>query len=329
MRRLLDKYKRDKLTPDELLELRRRSQRLGEEELERLLMEDWIAFQREEVVGLPIGYERMRQRIERRIGRSERRSERRSWMVRCLRYAAIMLVPLLLASTFYFYRKAEVVSGQEMVISAGIGERANVTLPDGTSVKINAESTLRYSPAEFNKSTREIHIDGEAFFEVHRNPDIPFIVSSQNLSLKVLGTTFNFRSRKEEEQIEVTLLEGHVLLSSATHARKQQELMGKEKAIFYKNTGEFRVERESREEDAIAWTREKLIFKNTLFKDLITTVERAYGVTFEFSGCERFMNDSFSGTLPSTNLEMALEILRKSYGFRYSVSADKISVTCE
>ena len=312
------------MSPDELRELREGSRRLGEEELERLFLEDWLAFQKEEGVGVPIGYERMREETRRRIASVERRS----WLGKLMRYAAILLVPLLLVSTLYFYKKAEVVAEQEMVISAGKGERANVTLPDGTLVKINVESTLRYNPAEFNKSSREIHLDGEAYFEVRKNPDVPFIVSSQNLGLRVLGTTFNFRSRKEEERIEVTLLEGHVLLTSTTHARKRQELMANEKAIFYKNTGEFRVERESKAEK-VAWTQKKLVFKNTLFKDLIKTIGREYGVSFELSGCERFMDDSFSGTLPSTDLDTVLEILRKSYGLSYSVNADTVRLARE
>ncbi len=312
------------MSPDELRELREGSRRLGEEELERLFLEDWLAFQKEEGVGVPIGYERMREETRRRIASVERRS----WLGKLMRYAAILLVPLLLVSTLYFYKKAEVVAEQEMVISAGKGERANVTLPDGTLVKINVESTLRYNPAEFNKSSREIHLDGEAYFEVRKNPDVPFIVSSQNLGLRVLGTTFNFRSRKEEERIEVTLLEGHVLLTSTTHARKRQELMANEKAIFYKNTGEFRVEKGSKAEK-VAWTQKKLVFKNTLFKDLIKTIGREYGVSFELSGCERFMDDSFSGTLPSTDLDTVLEILRKSYGLSYSVNADTVRLARE
>ena len=109
MRSLLNKYKRGRLSPDELRELREGSRRLGEEELERLFLEDWLAFQKEEGVGVPIGYERMREETRRRIASVERRS----WLGKLMRYAAILLVPLLLVSTLYFYKKAEVVAEQD------------------------------------------------------------------------------------------------------------------------------------------------------------------------------------------------------------------------
>ena len=92
------------------------------------------------------------------------------------------------------------------------GQKATITLPDGSVLKLNSESSITY-PKQFNKNVREVSLNGEAFFEVAGNPKKPFIVSSEGLRTKVLGTSFNINAYKDFSEIAVTVVTGRVEVS--------------------------------------------------------------------------------------------------------------------
>lgn len=127
-------------------------------------------------------------------------------------YAAIGLA--LIASTFfatnYFHKKLN--GGNEMnTLYVPAGQRAQLTLQDGTEVWLNAQSTLKY-PSHFSRKNREVEIIGEAFFDVAEDTKRPFIVSTQNIEMKVLGTQFNVYSYSEAGYIQTDLVEGSLMV---------------------------------------------------------------------------------------------------------------------
>lgn len=318
MKDLIEKYKRNELTPEELQTLRAKMAAGNAQDLEEIMWEDWEGFQSGPWM-MPkkeIDYNAVWNEIERKTTKNIVINWRR-----ILSYAAIFLLPILLFSTFYFYREARGVMTQELIVQTEAGEHANITLPDGTFVNLNVCSRLTYNPADFNKRTRSIGFIGEGYFQVARNEEIPFIISSQNIQLKVLGTEFNFRSRENQDNIEVILEKGHVLLSSSD---KYIELFDNETAIYDKQTGTFSVEKQK--DEPIHWLQKELYFQNTPFADLLKILEEAYNVRFEWQECEYLAGDRFSGTLPSSNLRSVLEILRKSYGFEYEVNTARVIV---
>jgi ferric-dicitrate binding protein FerR (iron transport regulator) len=89
------------------------------------------------------------------------------------------------------------------------GQKQTVTLSDGTVLHLNSGSRLTY-PAEFSGNSRTIFMDGEAFLDVAKDPDHPFIIKSQNVDVTVLGTSFNFRNFAQERMAELLLMEGSV-----------------------------------------------------------------------------------------------------------------------
>lgn len=89
------------------------------------------------------------------------------------------------------------------------GQKQTVTLSDGTVLHLNSGSRLTY-PAEFSGNSRTIFMDGEAFLDVAKYPDHPFIIKSQNVDVTVLGTSFNFRNFAQERMAELLLMEGSV-----------------------------------------------------------------------------------------------------------------------
>lgn len=127
-------------------------------------------------------------------------------ILRTTGYAAAIL--LLVAFTYMFtINHVYSTMATTNTIYVPAGQRVKLTLQDGTNVWLNARTTLTY-PTLFTKNERRVEIDGEAFFEVAKNTEKPFIVSSRGVEMKVLGTKFNVYSYHEEEYIETSLLEG-------------------------------------------------------------------------------------------------------------------------
>lgn len=89
------------------------------------------------------------------------------------------------------------------------GKVKEIVLPDGSKVWLNQSATLRY-PREFSNTERDVFLDGEAYFEVTKNRQCPFIVKSEAMRIKVLGTTFNFKCDKSHKLAEATLIEGEI-----------------------------------------------------------------------------------------------------------------------
>lgn len=124
-----------------------------------------------------------------------------------LKYAAIAIV--LIASTIwatlYFSENAREVTVNKLYVPAG--QRAQLTLQDGTEVWLNAQSTLTY-PSQFSGRTRKVTVLGEAYFNVAKNRKKPFVVTTQHIEMKVLGTQFNVYSYPETGYIQTDLVEG-------------------------------------------------------------------------------------------------------------------------
>lgn len=116
----------------------------------------------------------------------------------------------------------------EKILLTGNGERKKMRLPDSTLVWLAPCSELKYG------GLREVHLSGEAFFEVAANADRPFIIHTQSLTTKVLGTAFNVHAYKEDTVITVTLLNGSVVLKEG---EKEQRLLPMQKGFFLKNSG--------------------------------------------------------------------------------------------
>lgn len=200
--------------------------------------------------------------------------------------AAVMLLPLLAAS--YFIGR----SGQEdkvhtkqvvySEISAAFGTRSLLTLSDGSRVWLNSGSKLKY-PHAFNPKKREVFLTGEAYFEVKSNSSSPFLVHTNNLTVKATGTKFNVNEALFDKKELVTLVSGKVtvckkdglgIFSEIATMQPDQHLS------FDMETGDYEV----KEEDTykyIAWKDGKLVFRNDPMEEVIRKIGYFYRVEFE------------------------------------------------
>jgi ferric-dicitrate binding protein FerR (iron transport regulator) len=184
--------------------------------------------------------------------------------------AAILIFGLISGSTVtYLISKNKAVT-EELVFQTPRGEKSKVQLPDGSEVWLNANSRLIYH--SFSTKNREVELNGEAFFKITPNHRTPFIVKTNQCSVKVMGTTFNVMAYDEFGRKEITLLNGKV--SVQMEGREQQLNPGQ--TLILKNR-QFSVVN-SGSAEASAWVENKFDFRNIPFSELIKRLENWYDV---------------------------------------------------
>ncbi|MXO05315.1 FecR family protein [Flavobacterium sp. HBTb2-11-1] len=191
-------------------------------------------------------------------------------------------------------------------LSTPTGGQYNIVLADGTKVFLNAVSSIKY-PTQFNGDQRVVELEGEAYFEVAKNKNKPFIVKSDKQSIEVLGTHFNVHAYNNEATVKTTLLEGSVAVSS-----KNQRAILKpgQQSNISDNAAKITI-REVDTEAAIAWKNGRFKFDNADLKSVMKQLERWYGIKVEY---RRDVSDvRFNGgTFRNKNLSEVLKVLELS-----------------
>jgi len=206
------------------------------------------------------------------------------------------------------------------------GKTFKIELSDGTSVNMNAGSSLKY-PVQFIKGhNREVVLDGEAFFDVAKDKAHPFIVKTRGVNVKVLGTKFNVSSYKEDKDINTVLVEGSVNLADSHNAKSNTILVPGEKGSWSNIKAEIAVEKVDTR-FYTEWINGEIVFRKTAFKDIIVKLERTYNVTIENNRTDildKKFNASFNKNIES--IEKVLETMSKIQGFTYKKEGKLIKI---
>lgn len=221
-------------------------------------------------------------RLNRRIGESKKQEAkivpmRRRFLFRAA--AAVLLLAITTLGINYFFN-----SGAEWVTVVANTEVKEVTLPDGSSVWLNKNAQLSYIQ-EFEGSTRQIKLEGEAFFDVTRNPAKPFIIDAGEGQIKVLGTSFSIDTR--QEQTEVLVKSGKVAFKGNKQA-KEVYLTKNMKAIFDKEADIVTVNKDVSLNE-LAWQSGKLFFKGATLAEVLKEIEIVYNTSIQLN------NNSIAG----------------------------------
>lgn len=320
MDRLTTKYRTDSLTPAELQALREQVNAASDADVEQVLHRAWME---EEIDGLHVSDRRMEQ-VKERIDRATGRPARRFTFVRIAQMAAAVLLPLFMALSGYLLYENRRLAEEEMTVSTAAGERASVTLPDGTFVALNAESRLSYYPKEFHRTERRIHFNGEGYFQVAKDEKLPFLIDARGLQVKVLGTTFNLQARCDKQTAELVLEEGRVRMESCK-SHKQVVLQPSQRAVLDQATGQIRVYAEDDFERVSAWRQGDMVFRNIPFPDVVRAIEENYQVRVRFikTTCP---TDRFTGTLPLADLNEVLDVIEATYHVRSEVNESDVRI---
>jgi transmembrane sensor len=271
-------------------------------------------------------------------------------------YSAAAVILLSIGVLAYYYilpagRSKEVLAIHWLQKATQPTKKLVITLSDGTVVTLNSATTLKY-PDIFGDSIREIYLDGEAYFDVARDPLHPFIIHANKMNIRVLGTSFNVKSYQNEPLSEATLIRGSVEVTLNDRPSDRIILKPKEKLIVQNNLAI------KRRMDAgvtmpapdsagkgtrysltnltyfpnnvktvveTSWVENKLVFSDKDFAQLSGQLERWYGVHIEF-GNEPVKEYRFTGFFEKESLSQALDVLKMIEPFNYKISDSTVYI---
>lgn len=258
------------------------------------------------------------------LRRAEKRRTPPAWLTYVTRAAAVLLIPLVVVSVLLLSRQraeisrltaaaqveriAPVQEDASWLYAVNPGVKGDVTLPDGSRVRLNSASTLR-CPERFAADSRVVELSGEGFFEVVGNPDWPLYVRTpKGVTVKVTGTKFNVCAYENDAAMKLTLVEGDVTVirdaSDEHYAVRPNEEM-----VFY---GGRQVKPSKRVVDvqpAIVWKDGILLFENTQMSEVIKKLERWYGVSIVVQD-PAILDMNFTASFESESLSQVLQLLR-------------------
>jgi len=228
-----------------------------------------------------------------------------------------------------------------------------IILPDSTSIWLNSDTKLRYK-TDYGLTNRTVFLDGEAYFKVHKNPDLPFQVFTSEIKVTALGTAFNVKAYNDEGSIETTLEEGRVAIDRANTEKKENSdqvivLKPKQTAIYSKQEGNFAVIEQAIQNKInksviqdkpvlqvkisevsdirlfTSWKDPKWVFRNEKFGSLATKLERRYNITIVFvdKSIEEF---TFTGTIREESIEQVLAAIRMISPIRYEINSTVVKL---
>ncbi|MBF4470861.1 FecR family protein [Flavobacterium sp. HJJ] len=204
-------------------------------------------------------------------------------------------------------------------LSTPTGGQYNIILADGTKVYLNTVSSIKY-PTQFNGDKRIVELEGEAYFEVAKNKNKPFIVKSGNQSIEVLGTHFNVHAYNNEAVTKTTLLEGSVAVA---YKNQKAVLKPGEQSNVSDNFNKIAI-RKVDTEAAIAWKNGRFKFDNADLKTVMKQLERWYGIKVEYRGDVSDVRFN-GGTFMNKNLSEVLKVLELS-NIKFKVEGKTIIV---
>lgn len=162
-------------------------------------------------------------------------------------------------------------------VESPAGSRTRVILPDSTEVWLNANSRLSYSQG-FGVSERLVTLTGEGYFNVARDPSMPFTVKTREVNVEVLGTKFNFRDYDDEKEVIVILEEGKVALRNNLSSITEGYLLPNQRYILDKESGQGKIHVTADATRSSRWVSGNLFFDDMLLPDIAKELERNYGV---------------------------------------------------
>ena len=302
--------------------------------------------------------EKMNEETEKRIYNDLSKKFRRS----IIRYAAVIILIISIGwGSFTYFNISSKNNVLSLVqISAPKGSRTNVLLADGTSVWLNAGSILKYAN-DYNKKNRVVFLEGEAFFDVKKNPHKPFFVKTPFLNMRVVGTTFNVKSYPEEGITQTTLVTGTVVLEResdketgsapvilkpnqrATFINSQNKMIVNdviaEKSTIVTHATPLNIVKENinhkdeiiiadkiNVEKDISWKDGYLVIEHESLENLVITFARRYDVTFVFQS-EDVKKYKYTGKINDLTLDQVLNAIKISSPIDYHIEGKIVKIS--
>ena len=282
----------------------------------------------------------------------------KSWYKKWQLYAATVTIVVMavFAIQFFYYKPARAVAASQKPIneiSVNPGAKTSLKLPDGSKVWVNSGSKLSY-PETFQGNTREVYLEGEAFFDIIKDPSNPFIVHTSGIDVKVLGTAFNVKAYEADPTIEATLVHGMIEVSKVNQPNASKVILKPhEKLIFNKYAVGKNAEKDLRVADGntqllenarpgiiiaplpktiadsaiieTSWVYNRLSFEEEKMEDLAVKMERWFNVKITFNN-ESIKTYRITGSFQDETIEEALKELQYLVSFSYKLSGKEVII---
>lgn len=283
------------------------------------------------------------------------------WVVQLLKIAAVFIIAFFIGkySDFFQNKKAgedlNKISnwnkmGNFIEVRAPKGSKAEVVLFDGTRVKLNANSSLKYSK-QYNINNREVYLVGEAYFQVAKNKKIPFIVKTSDVNIRAVGTAFNVKAYPEEKKIETTLVNGvvEIRINNAKIGKNAKlTLKPNQVAEFIKGTEDLGISNpntttsqkfaEKKDEAPhivviqhidpeiyTSWKDKQWIIEHEELGDLAIQLERRYDVAISFKN-ESLKGYKITGKLNDETLQQVLDAIKLTVPIAYDINHKQVTI---
>jgi transmembrane sensor len=230
------------------------------------------------------------------------------------RIAAVIMFPIVILIGLQMYRETRLKEEAWIEINTPSWTRTQFCLPDGTTGWLNSNSSIKYN-VNFN-SDRQVTVNGEAFFDVFKDNTRPFIVRTNEVSLRVLGTKFNIASYENDTNVEVVLEEGELVFNDKEMKRsftmKPNDLITYNKALMNFSTEVVQPHK------YLSWTSGKLVFRNDPLDVIASRLSRWYNLDVEIRG--NVTDDlRLRATFVDEDVEEVLDLLKRSLPVDYRI----------
>ena len=250
---------------------------------------------------------------------------------------------------FFVYRqapKSEQMRTAQNTVSTKPGSKSKIQLPDGSQVWLNADSRITYDE-NFQGPFREVHIAGEAYFDIAKDKDHPFIIHANSIDVKILGTSLNIRSYTNEKNTEAVLIRGSIEVTLRNSPDKKIIMQPNEKLVV--QNGKMLIMKDTlarqkvadlpvmtlgkahfREKDSIAmdilWVKNKLAFDQETLEDVARKIERWYAVKVTITD-ESLKQTEYSAVFEDESLRQVMQALQMTGNFRYAINKKEVTIT--
>lgn len=274
---------------------------------------------------------------------------------RAIQIAALVVIAL---GVGFFVQKFIPEESNYASVTVPYGAKSELELPDGSKVWVNSGSKIKY-PTNVNSKEVNLYLEGEAYFDIVKNPKRTLNVKTSTINIQVHGTTFNVKSYNDEDVVETTLLEGSISITGSVGNKviktpiflkpnEQATLIKSEKTLDVsfkdeqlsksdkkhsestdivqkKSQPRLQIKEGINSEEFVLWKYNVLSFKNERFEELAISLERWYNVEISIED-QDLKNSRYTGTFEKETIEQAMDALSLSLPFTYKIDKNRITI---
>ncbi|HEX3007103.1 MAG TPA: FecR domain-containing protein [Bacteroidales bacterium] len=235
------------------------------------------------------------------------------------RIAGIIFIPLTIYLGIQLHQANSAKNNYVVEIKAPAWTRAQFSLPDGTTGWLNSNSTISYKGNFINKRT--VSLNGEAFFNVAKNPRKPFVVQTREVDVKVLGTKFNIASYLNENNVEVVLEEGKLVFTDKANDRSYT-MKPNDLVVYSKKEKKYAITRVLSAKYT-SWKEGKLVFRNDPVDVVVRRLERWYNVVI-VNNVPASEDLRWRATFQDEDIEKVLDLMKRTLPIDYHIESPAV-----